>query len=58
MPLDIAIREGVRYRNKSEDLPCDSFFTAFEEKALNLNEPVTGHIILFITVFQRKYVGK
>ena len=25
-------------RNKSEDLPCTVFITAFEEKALSLNE--------------------
>ena len=54
MPLEIYSGKAVCNRNKSEDLPCTVFITAFEEKALSLMKRANRPIISFIHSASKK----
>jgi|GEM_PF-5317152 hypothetical protein len=54
MPLETYSGKAVCNRNKSEDLPCNHFIIAFEEKALSLMNRINHPIISFIQTLSKK----
>ena len=54
MPLETFSGKAACNRNKSEDLPCTIFITAFEEKALSLMKRANRPIISFIHSASKK----